>query len=72
MSKDKVTLVATTMTFTFLALGSFAFTLLLYYYPAYAQQKNNNDPDKLLSITDGIASGDVTDHSAIIWSRANT
>jgi alkaline phosphatase D len=72
MSKDKVTLLEMTMTFTFLALGSFAFTLLLYYYPAYAQQKNNNDPDKLLSITDGIASGDVTDHSAIIWSRANT
>ena len=29
MSKDKVTLVAMMMTFTFLALGNFAFTLLL-------------------------------------------
>ncbi|MGB6629006.1 MAG: alkaline phosphatase D family protein [Nitrososphaeraceae archaeon] len=72
MSKEKVTLVAMMMTFTFLALGSFAFTLLLlYYYPAYAQQKNNNNTNKL-SVADGIASGDVTDHSAIIWSRATT
>ena len=29
MSKDKATLVAMTMTFTFLSLGSLAFTLLL-------------------------------------------
>jgi phosphodiesterase/alkaline phosphatase D-like protein len=75
MSKDKATLVAMTMTFTFLSLGSLAFTLLLLllnYYPAYAQQKDNNDIDKVSSITDGIASGDVTDHSAILWSRANT
>ena len=41
MSKDKATLVAMTMTFTFLSLGSLAFTLLLLnYYPAYAQQKD--------------------------------
>lgn len=74
MSKDKATLVAMTMTFTFLSLGSLAFTLLLLlnYYPAYAQQKDNNDIDKVSSITDGIASGDVRDHSAIVWSRANT
>jgi hypothetical protein len=63
MSKDKATLVAMTMTFTFLSLGSLAFTLLLLlnYYPAYAQQKDNNDIDKVSSITDGIPSGDVTD-----------
>jgi phosphodiesterase/alkaline phosphatase D-like protein len=73
MSKDKATLVAMTMTFTFLSLGSLAFTLLLLnYYPAYPQQKDNNDIDKVSSITDGIASGDVRDHSAILWSRANT
>jgi phosphodiesterase/alkaline phosphatase D-like protein len=76
MSKDKATLVAMTMTFTFLSLGSLAFTLLLLlllnYYPAYAQQKDNNDIDKVSSITDGIASGDVRDHSALVWSRANT
>lgn len=79
MSKDKATLVAMTMTFTFLSLGSLAFTLLLLlnYYPAYTQQKDNNDIDKVSSITDGtitdgIASSDVTDHSAIVWSRANT
>ncbi len=78
MSKDKATVVAMTMTFTFLSLGSLAFTLLLLlllllnYYPAYAQQKDNNDIDKVSSITDGIASGDVRDHSAIVWSRANT
>jgi len=75
MSKDKATLVAMTITFTFLSLGSIAFTLLLIllnYYPAYTQQKDNNDIDKVSSITDGIASGDVTDHSAIVWSRANT
>jgi alkaline phosphatase D len=35
---------------------------------AFAQ--NNNDSNKLV-ITDGIANGDVTDNSAIIWSRAN-
>src|ERR671939_126817 len=35
---------------------------------AFAQ--NNNVYNKL-TITDGIASGDVTDNSAIIWSRAN-
>lgn len=37
-------------------------------YFAFAQ---NNNSDKLV-ITDGIASGDVTDNSAIVWSRVNT
>ena len=30
----------------------------------------NNDNNNKLVITDGIASGDVTDHSAVVWSRA--
>jgi alkaline phosphatase D len=33
---------------------------------AFAQNNNNK-----LVITDGIASGDVTDNSAVVWSRAN-
>lgn len=37
-------------------------------HQVYAQ-KTGNIPR--LVITDGIASGDVTDHSAVIWSRAN-
>lgn len=38
-----------------------------FFYPVsiYAQQKTN------LFITHGVASGDVTDHSAVIWSHAN-
>ena len=34
------------------------------YHHVYAQQRN-------LAINYGIASGDVTSHSAMIWSRAN-
>src|ERR1051326_5190036 len=34
---------------------------------AFAQNNNNNK----LVITDGVASGDVTDNSAIVWSRTN-
>jgi alkaline phosphatase D len=45
--------------------------ILLLNSPAYAQSTNNNNPNKL-AITDGIASGDITEHTAIIWSRANT
>src|ERR671933_1926321 len=37
-------------------------------YLAFAQ--SNNNANKLV-ITDGVASGGVTDNSAIIWSRAN-
>src|SRR5919197_4304268 len=36
-------------------------------YLVFAQNNNSNK----LVITDGIASGDVTDNSAIVWSRAN-
>src|SRR6188472_1855428 len=36
--------------------------------PAFAQNINNTNK---LVIPDGVASGDVTDHSAILWSRAN-
>jgi phosphodiesterase/alkaline phosphatase D-like protein len=35
---------------------------------AFAQNDNNNNK---LVITDGVASGDVTDNSAIVWSRTN-
>jgi phosphodiesterase/alkaline phosphatase D-like protein len=40
---------------------------IIFFYPLfiYAQQNTN------LFITHGVASGDVTDHSAVIWSRAN-
>ena len=41
-----------------------------YPYPTYAQQYNNNG-NSTLNMTQGIASGDVTDHAAIIWARAN-
>jgi hypothetical protein len=64
MSKLKVTLRAMLMIFALLALSSAAFTLLSYYYQVYAQNNNNNI--NKLSIADSIASGDVTDHSAII------
>src|ERR671938_663398 len=36
-------------------------------YLVFAQNNNSNK----LVITDGIASGDVTDNSAIVWSRIN-
>lgn len=36
----------------------------LFSLPSYSQQEN-------LIITHGVASGDITDHSAIIWSRSN-
>ncbi len=39
---------------------------LYYYSPSYVLQANKN-----LFITHGIASGDVTDHSAVVWSRVN-
>ena len=43
--------------------------LLLSHPTAYAaqQQTNNNN----LFITHGVASGDITEHSAVIWSRTN-
>src|SRR5918995_1496655 len=36
----------------------------LFSLPSYSQQAN-------LIITHGVASGDITDHNAIIWSRSN-
>jgi alkaline phosphatase D len=36
-------------------------------YSAYAAEQANRD----LFITHGVSSGDVTDHSAVIWARAN-
>lgn len=44
-------------------------SILYYPYRTYAQQGSDND--SALNITQGVASGDVTDHSAIIWARAN-
>ena len=70
--KLKVTLMPLVI-FTFLAFTSIALTsLLLLFYPAYAQTINNNTNTNKLSIPNGIASGDITDHSAIIWSRTNS
>jgi alkaline phosphatase D len=71
--KVKVTLIPTVI-FTLLAFSSILFALLLLsYYPAYAQKINGDNINiNKLSIPDGIASGDVTDHSAVIWSRTNS
>jgi alkaline phosphatase D len=51
----------------FIILGFLILSSTIFFYPVsiYAQQNTN------LFITHGIASGDVTDHSAVIWSRAN-
>ena len=51
----------------FVILGFLILSSTIFFYPVsiYAQQNTN------LFITHGIASGDVTDHSAVIWSRAN-
>ena len=65
--KIKVIL-STVIVLTLLALSNIV--LISLYSPAYAQNINSNT--NRLAITDGIASGDITDHSAIIWSRANT
>jgi phosphodiesterase/alkaline phosphatase D-like protein len=46
-----------------------AMLLPFLYVAAHAQQNNNNNTN--FEITHGIASGDVTDKSAIIWSRVN-
>ena len=57
---------------TIVVIVIFLFSVLnniLLFYPVYAQ--NNNNIAKL-AITNGVASGDVTDDSAVIWSRANT
>ena len=57
---------------TIVVIVIFLFSLInniVFFYPVYAQ--NNNNIAKL-AITNGVASGDVTDHSAVIWSRANT
>ena len=58
-----------TLTFGLLILSSNSNIAFLSYRPTAdaAQQANNN----YLFITHGIASGDVTNQSAIIWSRAN-
>ena len=69
-TKPKVTVAIGVVIFVLLALSNASF----FYYSAYAQNNssNNNNTSNKLVISDGIASGDVTNHSAIIWSRANT
>jgi alkaline phosphatase D len=61
-SKIAIVVLATVVTLAFLVLSE-----IIFFYPLfiYAQQNTN------LFITHGVASGDVTDHSAVIWSRAN-
>lgn len=54
------------MSIAFLVIGN-AMLLPSLYVDASAQQINDSN----LEITHGIASGDVTDNSAIIWSRVN-
>ena len=68
-TKPKVTVAIGVVIFALLALSNASF----FYYSAYAQNSSssNNNANKLV-ISDGIATGDVTNHSAIIWSRANT
>jgi alkaline phosphatase D len=51
-------------------------TLFHYYYVVYAQQddnnnNNNNNNNNDLFISYGTASGDVTNHSAVIWAKVN-
>jgi alkaline phosphatase D len=60
--------------FTILAFSSIAVIPLSssLYYPALALNTNNNIHRNKLYLTGGVASGDVTDHSAIIWSRSNS
>jgi alkaline phosphatase D len=58
-----------TVTFSLVILSSNSNIALLLWHPtAYAAQQANNN---YLFITHGIASGDVTNQSVIIWSRAN-
>ena len=62
-SKIAIVVLATVViTLVFLILSEIIFLFPLF---IYAQQNTN------LFITHGVASGDVTDHSAVIWSRAN-
>jgi len=64
IAQPKLTVLGAVMaSFSLLALGN-----VVSYYPGYAQNSSTNE----LAIADGIASGDVTDHTAIIWSRTNT
>src|SRR5919106_1429642 len=72
-TRKAATAIILTIAFGFLILSSNSSSrsmqLLLSHPTAYAaqQQTNNNN----LFITHGVASGDITEHSAIIWSRTN-
>jgi phosphodiesterase/alkaline phosphatase D-like protein len=80
--KAVVVIALTVITFSVLVLGNsnnyniFSF-LVLQDLDIYAvsqtssSNNNNNSNNKSLLITHGIASGDVTNQSAVIWSRAN-
>ena len=64
IAQPKLTVLGVVMTsFSLLVLGN-----VVSNYPGYAQNSSSNK----VAIADGIASGDVTDHTAIIWSRTNT
>jgi len=83
--KAVVVMALTVITFSVLVLGNsnnnhniFSFLVLqdLDVYGATTQTSSNNsnansNDNKSLLITHGIASGDVTNQSAVIWSRAN-
>ena len=72
-TRKAATAIILTIAFGFLILSSNSSSrsmqLLLSHPTAYAaqQQTNNNN----LFITHGVASGDITEHSAVIWSRTN-
>jgi alkaline phosphatase D len=71
---SKLIIISSIVIFTLLAFGSIGVIALSLssYYSAHALSTNNNININKLSLTDGIASGDVTDHSTIIWSRSNS
>jgi alkaline phosphatase D len=65
----KVAVIIFTVSFGLLILiSNISMVLLLHHPTAYAAQQDSNNS---LFITHGIASGDVTNQSVIIWSRAN-
>ena len=80
--KAVVVTALTVITFSVLVLGNsnnnniFSFLVLqdldIYAVSQTSSSNNNNSNNKSLLITHGIASGDVTNQSAVIWSRANS
>ena len=72
-TRKAATAIILTIAFGFLILSSNSSSrsmqLLLSHPTAYAAQQQTNSNN--LFITHGVASGDVTEHSAVIWSRTN-